>query len=493
MKKEWEIGAGRITTNLLMVIVDSTSFTSRWNEFFPGIRIDGFVFNKKDLYSSIWSKETIDAAILFIYNNPDSFFLNISKIFEKETQELWANLEKLKNEIESFSSSPNQDKSKLIKLHQKYLFFFGSYSIYTPIVRFSESAIKKLFLEKGLSEEKITSLINPSYRGAQFYLNEELNKIAEDIIKSEFRQEIEKKILENNLSNEDYLVYKRLLRIKDKYGWIKSYINFYKDVEISDLLVDLFNIINNKKNQEIEDKIKDKIQTKPSGDIIDLTNKLNFVVDMKNKIQNIQAYIFYLGNKLYSLISKEIEIPLEKLEWLTENEISSFLNGLKFEEELIDLLINDRKEGILIEPRTGTLIQDKKLIEKIFSHQGVDLEKVFYGEKQEIKGFFINKKEIKGNVFLALSHEELMKKEIPSESILVTRAITPEYTPYLKKFKAIIADEGGIASHGSIVAREMDINMIIGTRNATKFLKDGDEILLKEDGSIEKINLLGGK
>jgi len=486
MKKEWEIGAGRITTNLLMVIVDSISFTSRWNEFFPEIKIDGFVFNKKNLYSSIWNKTTTEAAILSIYKNPETFFLSISGKFEKETQELWKDLEKLKDETESFSNQ-NRDKSKLIELHHKYLLLFGNYAIYTPIVRFSESAINKLFLERGLSEEKIAFLINPSFKGAQFYLNEELNKIAGDILKSDFRQEIEKKISENSLSNEDYLVYKRLSKIKEKYGWIKSYINFYKDVEISDLLIDLLNIINNKKSQEIEEKIERQIPTNLPEEISKITNWLNFVVDMKNKIQNVQAYIFYLGNKLYSLISKEIQIPLEKLEWLTEDEISSFLNGLKYEDELIDLLINDRKEGILIEPRTGTLIQDKKLIEKIFSNQDIALEKVFYGEKEEIKGFFINKKEIKGTVFSALSHEELMKKEIPQGSILVTRAVTPEYTPYLKKFKAIIADEGGIASHGSIVAREMGINMIIGTRNATKLLQDGKEILLKEDGSVEKI------
>jgi phosphohistidine swiveling domain-containing protein len=485
MKNEWEIGAGRITTNLLMVIVDSTSFTGRWNEFFPGIKINGFVFNKRNLYSSIWDKYTVEEAINFIHNNQDFFFSNISKKFDDETNELWKDLEKLNHEIDSLSTR-DKNKSRLIELHHRYLRLFGDYAIYTPIVRFSESAIKKSFLDKKFSEERIANLVKPSYKGAQFYLNEELNKIADDILKSGSRQEIEKRMLENNLLEEDYFVYKRLLDIKEKYGWIKSYINFYKDVEISDLLADLISIITNKENQE-KTKIEDKIQEHLSEDAINLANKLNFVIDMKNKIQNVQAYIFYLGNKLYSLVSKEIQIPLEKLEWLTENEITSFLRGLKYEDELIDILIEDRKQGILIEPRTGTLIHDKKLIEQIFIQQEIDLEKVFYGEEQEIKGIFINKKEIRGNAFLALSHEELMKKEIHVESILVTRAVTPEYTPYLKKFKAIIADEGGIASHGAIVAREMGISMILGTRNATKLLKDNQEIILNEDGSVERV------
>jgi len=37
-----------------------------------------------------------------------------------------------------------------------------------------------------------------------------------------------------------------------------------------------------------------------------------------------------------------------------------------------------------------------------------------------------------------------------------------------------VTDEGGITSHAAIIAREMDKPCVIGTRNATKILKDGD-------------------
>lgn len=479
-KKQWEIGAGRITTNFLMVLVDSTYFIKRWKEFFPELQIDGFVYNEKALYVSIWNKDIIEKAIQIIYRDPKTFFSHITKIFEKETEDLWNNLKNLKIEIENLSD----DAEALARIHKKYLALFGDYAIYTPIVRFSEECLKRLLKERNIDD--LNNIIKPSYKGAQFYLNEELKAIARDINQSEFKEEIKLKILENSLPEDDYLVYHRLLKIKEKYGWVKAYINFYKDVEIQDLLIDLINMIEKKENI-------DKKEEMPQINLDEETKKiigwLNFVVDMKNKIQNVQAYIFYLGNKLYSLISKQIKLPIEKIEWLTEDEVTAFLKGFKYEEELIDTLIEDRKSGVLIEPRTGTIVHDNNLIKKIFIHQDIDIDKVFYGEEEnkKIQGIFMNKKEIQGKVFIALSHEELMKKEIPSDSILVTRAVTPEYTPYLNKFRAVIADEGGIASHGAIVAREMNVSMIIGARIATKFLQDGEMILLKEDGSIEKV------
>ncbi len=44
----------------------------------------------------------------------------------------------------------------------------------------------------------------------------------------------------------------------------------------------------------------------------------------------------------------------------------------------------------------------------------------------------------------------------------------------LKRAAAFVTDEGGITCHAAIVAREMKKTCIIGTKIATKVLKDGD-------------------
>jgi pyruvate,water dikinase len=63
----------------------------------------------------------------------------------------------------------------------------------------------------------------------------------------------------------------------------------------------------------------------------------------------------------------------------------------------------------------------------------------------------------------------------------------PEYVPLMKKAAGIITDEGGITCHAAIVSRELKIPCVIGTKIATKVLKDGDMVEVDADKGIVKI------
>ena len=62
--------------------------------------------------------------------------------------------------------------------------------------------------------------------------------------------------------------------------------------------------------------------------------------------------------------------------------------------------------------------------------------------------------------------------------ILVTKKTDPDWDPILKKAAGIITDQGGRTSHAAIVAREMGAAAIVGAINATKTIKDGQEITI---------------
>lgn len=62
--------------------------------------------------------------------------------------------------------------------------------------------------------------------------------------------------------------------------------------------------------------------------------------------------------------------------------------------------------------------------------------------------------------------------------ILVTQMTRPDMVLYMQRASAIITDLGGILSHAGIVAREFNIPCIVGTGDATKVLKDGQNILV---------------
>jgi pyruvate,water dikinase len=68
---------------------------------------------------------------------------------------------------------------------------------------------------------------------------------------------------------------------------------------------------------------------------------------------------------------------------------------------------------------------------------------------------------------------------IADDEILVTSMTRPEFVSLMRKAKAVITDEGGITSHAAIVSREMNKPCVIGTKFATKLLKDGDTVEMK--------------
>lgn len=60
--------------------------------------------------------------------------------------------------------------------------------------------------------------------------------------------------------------------------------------------------------------------------------------------------------------------------------------------------------------------------------------------------------------------------------ILVSIATDPDIVPAMKMAGAIVTEQGGVTSHAAIVARELKKPCVIGTKIATKILKDGDMV-----------------
>jgi len=59
--------------------------------------------------------------------------------------------------------------------------------------------------------------------------------------------------------------------------------------------------------------------------------------------------------------------------------------------------------------------------------------------------------------------------------ILVTTMTNPDYVPFMRIASAIVTDKGGVTAHAAIVSRELGIPCIVGTENATKLMKTGQE------------------
>ncbi len=60
--------------------------------------------------------------------------------------------------------------------------------------------------------------------------------------------------------------------------------------------------------------------------------------------------------------------------------------------------------------------------------------------------------------------------------ILVTKMTNPDMVPAMRRVSAIVTDEGGMTCHAAIVSRELGTPAVVGTKKATKLLRDGQVV-----------------
>ena len=104
---------------------------------------------------------------------------------------------------------------------------------------------------------------------------------------------------------------------------------------------------------------------------------------------------------------------------------------------------------------------------------------------QDLRGSIACKGKARGFVKVILGKDEFHKMK--QGDILVAIMTRPEYVPLMKKAGAIITDEGGIASHASIVSRELGVPCIVGTQQGTMVLKDGMEVEVNANHGLIKV------
>lgn len=104
---------------------------------------------------------------------------------------------------------------------------------------------------------------------------------------------------------------------------------------------------------------------------------------------------------------------------------------------------------------------------------------------KEIKGSIAYAGVVRGRVKIILVKADVPKLK-PGE-ILVSSATNPDLISAMKKAAAFVTDTGGIICHAAIVARELKKPCVIGTKNATKILRDGDYVEVDARAGVVRI------
>lgn len=267
-----------------------------------------------------------------------------------------------------------------------------------------------------------------------------------------------------------------LIKHVKKYEWINSRYGEFNPYTVEEAEKGLskinqekfFNNYNERKRKLMQDIRQAKsILGKKDGHIIDF---LQFIVYYRTQRTDIMNKAGYLYASRLIKIAEEKDLSYQQLLCCLKNEICGKLPAVN--------LIAERMADHAIVMENGSIRcasgQEKEKIKKIYSEKLTGIKK--------IQGNTASKGLVRGTVKIINGRDDYAK--IKNGDILVASMTTPNMMPIMKKAFAFVTDEGGITCHAAIIAREMNKPCIIGTKIATKILRDGQVVVVDADKGV---------
>lgn len=275
------------------------------------------------------------------------------------------------------------------------------------------------------------------------------------------------------------------------YRWLQSAHMGRKDIPLSYFKNNLQEI----KKQDLKQKIKflknfaenekkrkfDLFRKKPvDKETKILINIADIISPFHDKRKELFLRTVYSTDTIRMEIARRYGYTNEQLSVFEVKDIFKLKEGIKLDKKFAEEII---KEGIFYANRKKNIwtyyygLKAKKFARKEFFW---NLEGI-----SEIKGQIASVGKVKGKVKIIHRINEISK--IKKGDILVASMTRPEFISAMEKAAAIITDEGGVTSHAAIISRELEIPCIIGTKIATKVLKDGDVVEVDANSGIVRV------
>lgn len=410
--------------------------------------------------------------------------------FLKDFSLKWENMGK---DLISFSKKLDKDLSSLSD--KKLLFLFKKYVKKNCDL----STAIQIPLNIGfILEKKIESIFHSKIKNKKIIQDYFLtlttpNKINENEKELRFLFSIGAYIQSSKiaLNKLDRKAYKMIDEYIDEFGWMSVGRYFRDKYEREDVLKRLKDIIKENCKKRLGEIIKSEKENKEKTK--EIFKKLNFTKNEKDIVNIAKNYVFlrtfrmnafmmssFYTRPLLSEIASRMNLDLKSIITLTPLEIIKYFLSTK---KVPLKIIKERISGY------GMFQENGKII--VFSKKEIDKYKNKYKIYEEIKqtsklyGVIANRGLVKSVVRIINSIDDVDK--VKTGDILVASMTIPEMISAMQKAAAFVTDEGGILCHAAIVSREMKKPCIIGTKIATKVLKDGDLVEVDANKGVVKI------
>jgi phosphoenolpyruvate synthase/pyruvate phosphate dikinase len=198
--------------------------------------------------------------------------------------------------------------------------------------------------------------------------------------------------------------------------------------------------------------------------------------------REIWIYLHYDNVLLDEAISR-FRFRKEDITSLTPMEFSSLMETGKC---TVDFAARKKAVGILIKDGKLAMIDNPLALKYWSLYVDVGLDP----NMQELKGVLASRGQGSVTGKVRLVFDPMNASTFETGDILVTTMTSPEYINLIDRAAAIVTDTGGMTCHAATAARERGKLCIVNTKNATRLLKDGDQVEVNSD--TQSVRLLSG-
>lgn len=191
-----------------------------------------------------------------------------------------------------------------------------------------------------------------------------------------------------------------------------------------------------------------------------------------------QIYAMYRTQPVLAEIARRAGIPLMQVRFFLKEEVRDFLLHGTVDRESLDA----RMQLCVYYTEKG---KDRIITGQDAEYLAAHVERKKVEQVTELKGQTGCMGSAEGIVKIITRPSDMAKMN--KGDILVSIATDPDIVPAMKKAAAIVTEQGGVTSHAAIVARELNIPCVIGTKIATRVLKDGDRVSVDANKGIVRI------
>ncbi len=218
-----------------------------------------------------------------------------------------------------------------------------------------------------------------------------------------------------------------------------------------------------------------------------IKENLSDVAKFKDEIRAVMNMVLFDSNgysdQFFKILGNQFGVKPPVFGNLTQQEILAFFEGKRPTESIVS-----KRQVAFVESHNINRFYEGKEAEVVLSEF---TEKAEYSET--IQGQVASGGRVIGSVkIIPVDYGDLNRVnaeigKMQQGDILVAETTAPELMIACKKAVAIITDMGGLMSHAAIVSREFGIPCIIGTKNASKILKDGDKVEVNANAGVVSV------